>query len=145
MSDPGEYELSVPLDGAAAMIAADAASNSLGIAVETTAPGCAVARMVIGPLMINGHGIAHGGYMFLLADTAFAVACNSIAAPSVARMCEIAFVQPVREGDVLIASAKRRAPWGRGGIYDVTIARADGEVVAEFRGYSAPLRSENPR
>lgn len=145
MADPGEYELPIPLDGAAAMIAADAASNNLGIAVETTAPGCAVARMAIGPLMINGHGIAHGGYMFLLADTAFAVACNSIVAPSVARMCEIAFVQPAREGDVLIASATRRAPWGRGGIYDVTIARADGEVVAEFRGYSAPLRSENPR
>jgi acyl-CoA thioesterase len=89
--------------------------------------------------MINGHGMAHGGYVFLLADTAFACACNSYGPATVAAGGEIDFLQPVRDGDELEAVAEERARYGRSGIYDVTVRRA-GEAVAEMRGRSRVLR-----
>lgn len=91
--------------------------------------------MTIGQSMINGHGIAHGGYVFLLADSAFACACNSGGAVTVAAGADISFVAPVRAGDVLVATAAERVAYGRSGIYDVTVCRGD-QVVAEFRGRS---------
>jgi acyl-CoA thioesterase len=121
------------------MFAADAASRALGIQIEVPAPGHARARMRIGSAMINGHGIAHGGYVFLLADTAFAGACNYHGRPTVARACEIVFLRTAREGDELSATAVERARAGRSGVYDVTVTRTGGEVVAEFRGQSAVL------
>ncbi|HEY6397948.1 MAG TPA: hydroxyphenylacetyl-CoA thioesterase PaaI [Solirubrobacteraceae bacterium] len=125
---------------AEAMFAADEASRRLGIEIEELAPGRAVARMRISEGMINGHGIAHGGYVFLLADTAFAVACNSFGEPTVARACEIVFLRAAQEGDDLRASAVQRSQSGRSGVYDVTVVRRDGEVIAEFRGQSAVVR-----
>ena len=92
-------------------------------------------RMRIAPTMINGHDIAHGGYLFMLADTAFACACNSHGPVTVAAGADITFLAPVRAGDVLTATATERVTYGRNGIYDVTVSRG-GETVAEFRGRS---------
>jgi acyl-CoA thioesterase len=127
------------LHAAEAMYADDLASRSLGIVIEDVAPGQATARMRVTAAMVNGHAIAHGGYIFLLADTAFAFACNT-RGPHVAGWAEIVFVQPVREGDELAAQANERVLHGGSGVYDVTVCRQDGEVVAEFRGQSRRLR-----
>jgi acyl-CoA thioesterase len=122
-------------DPAADMFAADVASRGLGMTLLSAGEGAASVRMQIGPQMVNGHGIAHGGYLFLLADTAFACACNSHGPVTVAAGAEITFVSPVRAGDLLTATAQERVRFGRSGIYDVTVRRGD-EVVAEFRGRS---------
>jgi acyl-CoA thioesterase len=119
------------------MFAADVASRALGIELTETGPGHAVARMRITENMVNGHDIAHGGYLFLLADTTFACACNSHGPTTVAAGAEITFVSPGRLGDVLVATADERVRYGRNGIYDVTVRRdGDGQVLAEFRGRS---------
>ena len=89
--------------------------------------------------MINGHGIAHGGYIFTLADSAFAFACNSQNQSSVAQHCSITFLKPGELGDRLIAHARQISQQGRSGIYDITVSRGDGTVVAEFRGHSRSL------
>lgn len=123
------------------MFAADQASQRLGIEIEELSPGRAVASMRISDAMINGHGIAHGGYVFLLADTAFAVACNSHGERTVARSCEIVFLRAARSGEVLRAEAVQRSQAGRSGVYDVTVVRGTDDVVAEFRGQSAATRS----
>jgi len=120
------------------MFAADQASKGLGIDLLEAGEGRAVLRMRIARTMINGHEIAHGGYVFLLADSAFACACNSRGPVTVAAGADIAFLHPVREGDVLTAVAQERVISGRSGIYDVTVSRGD-EVVAEFRGRSRTL------
>ncbi len=122
------------------MLAGDAASRGLGIAITGVAPGRATARMTVTPAMVNGHGIAHGGYVFLVADTAFAFACNTDGRTTVAAAAEVTFIAPGRAGDVLTAVAAERLLHGRSGIYDVTVTREDGTVVAEFRGHSRTLR-----
>lgn len=122
------------------MLAADTASRSLGIEIVEHAEGTAVLRMTVTPAMINGHGIAHGGYLFLLADTAFACACNSYGPVTVAAGADIDFIAPVYEGDILVATAKERTRFGRSGIYDVSVLRDD-DVIAEFRGRSRTTRS----
>jgi len=115
----------------------DRASQALGIEIGQVASGRAVARLTVTATMVNGHAIAHGGYVFLLADTAFAFACNTYGQATVARGAEITFVAPAHEGDELEAVAVQRHRSGRNGIYDVTVRRrASGEVVAEFRGHS---------
>lgn len=121
------------------MYAADAASRRLGIRIEDVSPGRATARMVITPDMVNGHAIAHGGYVFLLADTAFAFACNTTGFVTVARAAEVVFVAAARAGDELVAVAEERTRFGANGVYDVTVRRTDGSVVAEFRGHSRQL------
>jgi len=126
-------------EAARAMFAADAASLGLGIELVEAAQGAATLRMTVTRAMVNGHGIAHGGYVFLLADSAFACACNSHGPVTVAASADIAFIAPVREGDVLDAVASERVRFGRSGIYDVTVLRGD-EVVAEFRGRSRTIR-----
>jgi phenylacetic acid degradation protein PaaD len=122
-----------------AMYDADAASQGLGITIDEVGPGHATARMTVTAAMLNGHGIGHGGYVFLLADSAFAFACNSYNQNTVAQSCDIAFLAAVREGDVLVAEATERALSGRTGIYDVTVRRSTGDVVAEFRGRSRTI------
>jgi acyl-CoA thioesterase len=124
---------------AAAMFSADVGSQSLGIELVTVADGNATVRMRVTSAMVNGHGIAHGGYLFLLADTAFACACNSHGPITVAARGDITFVAAARTGDELIAVATERTRFGRNGIYDVTVFRDDDDartVVAEFRGHS---------
>jgi acyl-CoA thioesterase len=100
------------------------------------APGRATVKMIITETMVNGHGMGHGGYLFLLADSAFAFACNTYGMVTVASAAEVVFLAPARSGDELIASAVERARFGRNGIYDVTVSRSDGTVLAEFRGHS---------
>src|SRR5258706_14044864 len=100
------------------MYAEDAASRALGITVDGVAPGRATARMTIAETMVNGHGIAHGGYLFLLADTAFAFACNTYDQRTVAVGGDIVFVAPARAGDALVATAAERVRVGRAGVYD---------------------------
>jgi acyl-CoA thioesterase len=124
-----------PRGPAAMMFAADQASRAVGMDLVHAGPGTAVVRMRVAMQMLNGHAIAHGGYVFMLADTAFSCACNSDGPVTVAAGADISFVQPVREGDVLVATAIERTRYGRSGIYDVTVRRDD-EIVAEFRGRS---------
>ncbi|MFF3148143.1 hydroxyphenylacetyl-CoA thioesterase PaaI [Streptomyces sp. NPDC057927] len=129
---------SVGATPAEAMFAADEASRALGIELLEQGEGTAVLRMTVTPAMVNGHGIAHGGFLFLLADTAFACACNSHGPVTVAAGADIDFVAPAYEGDVLVATARERTRFGRSGIYDVSVLRGD-EVVAEFRGRSRSI------
>jgi acyl-CoA thioesterase len=120
------------------MWADDDASQSLGMQLVSVGPGRAVLSMKVRSDMANGHGIAHGGFMFTLADSAFAFACNSHNRRTVAQGCDIAFLVPVRSGDVLEAEAVERWRQGRNGIYDVTVRCGD-QVVAEFRGRSREI------
>jgi acyl-CoA thioesterase len=139
-ADPAGMSAGEPVPGPAqAMFAADNASRGLGIELIEAADGAASLRMTVTGAMINGHGIAHGGFIFLLADSAFACACNSYGPVTVAASADIAFIAPVREGDALTAHAVERTRYGRSGIYDVTVRRG-GEVVAEFRGHSRTLK-----
>lgn len=117
-----------------AMLDADAASTWLGMRALWVAPGQAEVAMTVTPLMLNGHQIGHGGMVFALADTAFAVACNSYNRTTVAAGCDIDFLAQVRAGDELRALAQERYRRGRSGLYDVTVRRGDGVVVAEMRG-----------
>jgi acyl-CoA thioesterase len=130
-------------EAAEKMFAADEASRALGIELLELARGRAVLRMRVTDRMVNGHGIGHGGYVFLLADSAFACACNSHGPVTVAAGAEIDFIAPVRAGDELVAVAEERLTYGRSGIYDVRVSRGD-EVVAEFRGRSRVLRPGVP-
>jgi acyl-CoA thioesterase len=132
-------ELELARQSAAAMYEADAASRELGIEIAEVGPGRAQAQMEIKPTMVNGHGIAHGGYVFLLADTAFAFACNTYGEPTVARACQIAFLRPAREGQRLTANASERIRSTRTGIYDVSVIDDEGVPIAELRGHSALL------
>ena len=120
---------------AQAMFADDVASRSLGMELVQAAEGTAVVRMRVTGQMVNGYDIAHGGYLFMLADTAFACACNSHGAVTVAAGAEISFVASARLGDELVATAMMRTRYGRNGIYDVTVQRGE-EIIAEFRGRS---------
>ena len=122
---------------------ADAASQGLGIVLGDVAPGRAVATMSVRPDMVNGHGTCHGGFLFLLADTAFAFACNTHGPPVVAAGADVSFLAPVREGDVLVATAVERVVTGRSGLYDVTVRRG-ADVVLEFRGRSRALPTARP-
>jgi acyl-CoA thioesterase len=120
---------------AQAMFADDVASRTLGMELMQAAEGTAVVRMRVTGQMVNGYDIVHGGYLFMLADTAFACACNSHGAVTVAAGAEISFVASARLGDELVATATMRTRYGRNGIYDVTVQRDD-EIIAEFRGRS---------
>jgi len=124
---------------AEAMYAADRASQHLGMTIEEVAPGRATLRMPVTDIMINGHDICHGGYVVLLADSAFAFACNTYNQRTVAQGLDVTFLRAVRLGEVLVAKATERARQGRTGIYDVTVSREGGEVVAEFRGRSRTI------
>jgi acyl-CoA thioesterase len=118
---------------AVGMFEADRASRDLGMELLEVGDGKATVRMTVAASMLNGYGIAHGGYVFMVADTAFACACNSRGVMTVAAGADVSFVAPVREGAVLVATATERVAFGRSGIYDVTV-RCDDQVVAEFRG-----------
>lgn len=114
----------------------DAASQALDMHLESISPGNAVLIVNICEKMVNGHGICHGGYIFLLADSAFAYACNTYNDVTVAQQCSITFLAVARLGDRLKATAQERSRKGRSGLYDVTIENQHGETVAEFRGNS---------
>jgi acyl-CoA thioesterase len=124
---------------AAAMWAEDSASRGLGMELLEVGPGTATIAMTITAAMVNGHGTCHGGFIFTLADSAFAFACNAYDERTVAQHCSITFLKPGRLGDRLMASAVERSRAGRSGIYDVAVRTAAGEPVAEFRGHSRSI------
>ncbi len=128
--------------GEARLRAGDAVVPALGMTVEAVAPGTATARLTVTPAMLNGHDTTHGGYVFLLADTAFAFACNTRSV-AVAASCDVDFLEPTTAGDELVALATERVVRGRSGVYDVTVSR-DGVTVAEFRGRSRSIAPQPP-
>ncbi|PVG82168.1 hydroxyphenylacetyl-CoA thioesterase PaaI [Nocardioides gansuensis] len=120
------------------MWSADTASTGLGMVLEQVAPGEARVSMRVRPDMVNGHDLCHGGLVATLADSAFAVACNTYGEVTVASGFEIDLLEPARLGDTLTAQAREVVRRGRSGLYDVTVRRGD-TVVAEFRGRSRSL------
>ncbi|MGN6114297.1 MAG: hydroxyphenylacetyl-CoA thioesterase PaaI [Nitrobacter sp.] len=121
-----------------AMWKEDSASNGLGMEILDMKAGSATMAMTVKPHMVNGHGITHGGFVFLLADSTFAFACNSRNERAVAAPCNISFIRPGKLGDRLIASATEISRSGRSGIYDIRVT-VDGVVVAEMRGHSRTI------
>jgi acyl-CoA thioesterase len=122
------------------MYAADIAVRALDISVEVSAAGNAEATFVVRPEMLNGHDVCHGGYLFTLADTAFAYACNSYNQVTLASGAAIEFLLPVKLGDRIVATAIERHRGGRIGTYDVLLTNQDGAEVALFRGRSYSTR-----
>ncbi|MGE0848537.1 MAG: hydroxyphenylacetyl-CoA thioesterase PaaI [Hyphomicrobiaceae bacterium] len=122
-----------------AMWAEDRASQALGMEILEIAPGYARLAMTVAEHMTNGHGLCHGGYIFTLADSAFAFACNGHGQRAVAQHCAVTFVAPARLGARLVAEAHERHRAERSGIYDVTVKTEDGERIAEFRGHSRAI------
>jgi acyl-CoA thioesterase len=120
---------------AEAMWKDDDASQGLGMEILDVKAGQATLAMTVQPHMVNGHGIAHGGFIFLLADSTFAFACNSRNERAVAAQCNISFIKPGKLGDRLVATAKEISRTGRSGIYDVRVT-VDGVAIAELRGHS---------
>lgn len=127
-----------------ALYARDATCQSLGISIDEVERGRAVLRMRVTKAMTNGHGMAHGGFLFLLADAAFAYACNSAGPTTVAQSAEVTFLRPAAAGDVLTAEARGRDRNGRAGLYDVTVTRHGNEVISEFLGRGVTLHRPQP-
>ena len=125
---------------AEAMYARDRASQGLGMTIEEVRPGYARLRMTVRPDMLNGHDICHGGFVFALADSAFASACNSHNRATVAAGAAIEFLAAVRAGEVLVAEAVEQSLGGRLGVYDVGVRNGDGVRVALFRGRSYAIK-----
>ena len=121
------------------MLAAEGTGPAWGISIEEAREGYARIRMTLRPDMLNGHGIAHGGMVFALADTAFAYACNSRNLRTVAANASIIFLEQAREGEVLIAEAQEAVLVGRSGVCHVAVRTADGRPIAEFTGFSRSL------
>jgi len=122
-----------------AMLEDDNALRGVGIEVLDVAPGCSRVAVTITERMVNGHGICHGGYLFMLADTSFAYACNTYGQREVAQHCSVTFVAPGKLGMRLTAECRERSRSGRSGIYDSTVRDETGAVIAEFRGHSRTL------
>lgn len=118
------------------MYETDAALRVLDISVEVTGPGRAEATFEVRPEMLNGHGVCHGGYLFTLADTAFAYACNTYNRVTLASGASIDFLRPAKLGDRIVATATETHRGGRIGFYDVLLKNQDGKDIADFRGRS---------
>jgi acyl-CoA thioesterase len=124
---------------AEAMWAEDKASQALGIRIDAVGAGTATLSMTVTEAMVNGHGLCHGGYIFTLADSAFAFACNSHGQRAVAAQCQVTYLLPGRLGMRLTAEARERHRAERSGITDVTVRDETGVVIAEFRGHSRTI------
>jgi acyl-CoA thioesterase len=128
-----------------AMWDADAASRMLGMRVLDVAPGAATVSLTVRDDMVNGWDVCHGGLVAALADSAFAVACNSHGTVTVAAGFDVDLLEPAHVGDELVARAEETALRGRSGVYDVVVTRSsDDTVVAVFRGRSRSLGRPNP-
>ena len=121
------------------MLAAEGTGPAWGIRIEEARHGYARVSMLVRPDMLNGHGIAHGGLIFALADSAFAYVCNGSNHASVAAQASIVFLDKVAEGETLIAEAEEVAREGRAGVTRVAVRTSDGRAIAEFTGYSRTL------
>lgn len=135
-SDPAELARAC----ARAILSRDNAMRALELELLGIAPGFSRVRMRVREDMTNGHGIGHGGFTFTLADSAFALACNSYNKVALAANCSIDFLRPVSLGDLLTATAQEQSLNGRSGIYDVRIENQTGELVALFRGKSTQIK-----
>ena len=133
-------QLNIAKRCADAMSEKDAASQGLGISVEVAGAGQAEARVEVTPDMVNGFDVCHGGYIFALADTAFAYACNGYDKQTYAGGASIEFMRPAKVGDELVAVATERYRGGRSGVYEVTVRNQKGEEVAVFTGRSVATR-----
>ena len=129
-------------DVAKAMMARDRSLDTLGIRLESIGPGRATLSMTVRDDMLNGHGICHGGFIFTLADSAFAYACNSHDHNTVAGGCSIDYLRPVSRGEVLTATGVEVSLSGRSGIYDITVTDRHGARVAVFRGRSVRVKGD---
>lgn len=118
----------------------DSASQRVGMSLLEVDAGCATLSLKISDEHLNGHKICHGGYVFMLADSAFAFACNSYNQLAVAYQNSITYAAPGKKGDVLTARAVEVSKAGRSGIYDVTITNQDDEAIAHFRGHSRTIK-----
>ncbi|MSQ73002.1 MAG: hydroxyphenylacetyl-CoA thioesterase PaaI [Betaproteobacteria bacterium] len=136
----GDQAQQLAESAARAMFERDDASRALGMELLHVGPGTARMRMTVRSDMINGHKTAHGGFIFTLADSTFAFACNSHDKPAVAASCLIDFLKPAWLGDVLTASGDERALSGRNGVYDIRIENQRGELIALFRGKSVQIK-----
>jgi acyl-CoA thioesterase len=125
-----------------AMFARDHVAHSLAMKIEQAALGSAIASMIVRQDMVNGHDICHGGYMALLCDSAFAYACNSYNATTVASGFSIELLAPAKLGDTLLAVCTEQSLRGRSGVYDVKLTNQHGDVIALFRGKSARIAGE---
>ena len=121
-----------------AMWREDNASSGLGMEILDIGAGRATLAMTVGPNMVNGHGIAHGGFIFTLADSTFAFACNSYNERTVAAHGNISFIRPGKLGDRLVATAREVSRSGRSGIYDIRVT-VDDTTIAELRGHSRTI------
>jgi acyl-CoA thioesterase len=121
------------------MLSREGTGPAWGIEIEEARTGYARIRMAIRPDMLNGHGTAHGGMIFALADTAFAYACNSRNLRTVAAQASIVFLESAREGETLFAEAEEQALAGRSGVYTVSVAGEGGRTIAIFQGFSRSI------
>lgn len=142
MTEPHADPQALAEEVSAAMWSHDRATNALAMQILGVKPGYAMVSMPVRADMLNGHHICHGGYIFTLADSAFAYACNSYNQNTVASACHIDFLAPAKEGDILEAEAVERSLSGRTGVYDVTVRVLDGKTIALFRGKSYRLSGE---
>lgn len=124
---------------AKAMVDTDIAGRHMEFQLVSAEPGRAVMTMTVLDWMVNSHGTCHGGILFTFADSAFGVACNSHNERAMGQHCSMTYVAPAERGDRLVARAVERSRSGRSGIYDVTVTREEGVVIAEFRGHSRTL------
>ena len=118
----------------------DNATRHLGMELLSVTPGEATLSMAVTEAMTNGHGTCHGGYIFTLADSAFAFACNTYNQRTVGQHCSVTYIAPAFKGDRLKATAREMSRRGRGGIYDIAITNQDGEQIAEFCGHSRTVK-----
>lgn len=144
VTTPAPDEDEVARRSAAHMWEADAASRALGMRLVEVGPGTATVSMVVREDMVNGWDVCHGGVVATLADSCFAVACNSRGTVTVASGFEVSFLESARLGEELVAVGREVALRGRSGLYDVEVRRADGTLVAAFRGRSRSLGTPNP-
>ena len=125
------------------MFANDRASPGLGMAIQSVAPGQATLTMTVREDMLNGHHICHGGFIFALADSAFAFACNTYNQNTVAQQNQITYLNPGKGGELLTATAVEVSRTGRSGVYDVTVTGEDGRTIALFRGLSRTIKGQH--
>ena len=121
----------------------DRASKGIGIKIESVGPGRADLSLTVQCKHLNGHDICHGGFIFTLADSAFAFACNSYNQAAVAQNNMITFIAPAQRGEKLIAKAREVSRTGRSGIYDVSVFNEKKQKIAEFRGLSRTIGGQN--
>jgi len=142
MTESDQQANTLAQECARALWETDTTSQSLGMQLQKVAPGECTITMSVKEKMCNGHGTCHGGYLFTLADSTFAFACNSYNQRAVAQHCSVTFVHPAFIDDVLTACAHEISRVGRSGIYDIAITNQNNIVIAQFRGHSRTIKGQ---